>query len=265
MSQSELRLFKSVFLSLSFFLLLALPQPGAEVRVDESIRIGRVKELKGTATAKLSNGEIRDVLKDGSVFLNEELTTGPDTHIHLEFLDKTLLDMGPNAKCVLDQYVYDPANRNVSFQARMVRGVFRLVTGEIAKISPEKTKVNLPTGSLGIRGTTVLGDVTGMRTLVILSLSQGELPAGHHIVVSQTVAGKVHEVNLDEVGYGTMIEGQNMPPGKPFRVSTDVLNRILKDMGFGSSDLNKKPEPKKEPPKEENKNEDPQIYSAKFF
>ena len=40
--------------------------------------------------------------------MNDELSTGPKSHLEVTFSDDTKLTLGENAKVVIDRYVFNP-------------------------------------------------------------------------------------------------------------------------------------------------------------
>jgi hypothetical protein len=72
-------------------------------------------------------------------------------------LDGTVVSMGPNSDMVIDEFVYDPDTSSDRFLARITKGLFRFVAGKLSH-RPDQWRVNVPSGAVGIRGTTF--DVT---------------------------------------------------------------------------------------------------------
>ena len=58
--------------------------------------------------------------------------------------------MGPDAKIVLDKFVYDASPSRGTISVNLAQGAFRFITGVAPKVSYE---IKTPTASLGIRGT----------------------------------------------------------------------------------------------------------------
>ena len=67
---------------------------------------------------------------------NELVTTAARDRAHLVFLDGSSLTVGPNARVVIDRFVYDPASNSGDLAINASRGVFRLVGGRISKQKP---------------------------------------------------------------------------------------------------------------------------------
>jgi len=118
-------------------------------------------------TVKTSNGEAK-IIRSGSpetamvgrpIQQNDVVVTGADGAIGVTFSDSTMLSLGPNTEITVDKYVFDPKAGNVSFTANMARGTLQFISGEIAKLSPDAVKVNIPTGSIAVRGTRFLVEV----------------------------------------------------------------------------------------------------------
>ncbi len=118
-------------------------------------------------TIKTSNGDAK-IIRSGSpeaamvgrpIRQNDVVATGADGAIGVTFTDSTMLSLGPNTEITVDKYVFDPKANNASFTANMAKGTLQFISGEIAKLSPDAVKVNIPTGTIAIRGTRFLVEV----------------------------------------------------------------------------------------------------------
>jgi hypothetical protein len=84
------------------------------------------------------------------VHQDEIIITGNAASAEVELLDRTKLAVGPDAKIVLDKFVYDASAAPGSISIQITKGAFRFITG----IAPKSAyKINTPTASLGVRGT----------------------------------------------------------------------------------------------------------------
>jgi hypothetical protein len=52
----------------------------------------------------------------------------------------------------IDEYVYTPGGKKSNCALRFVRGVFRVITGQITKLNPERFRVKTRMATIGIRG-----------------------------------------------------------------------------------------------------------------
>jgi hypothetical protein len=99
----------------------------------------------------LESGQNSKALLKGTVLHQDEIiVTGADALAEVELLDKTKLAVGPDARFVLDKFVYDPGTSSASIAINLSKGAFRFLTGLAPK---ESYEIKTPTASLGIRGT----------------------------------------------------------------------------------------------------------------
>ena len=67
--------------------------------------------------------------------------------------DNSLLSAGPNSVVSLDRFAFDAATNQGQFDTSLRKGSLSVVSGRIAKQSPDAMKVRTPSSILGIRGT----------------------------------------------------------------------------------------------------------------
>jgi len=113
---------------------------------------GVVKTAKGAAHAE--RGAIRVPLVPGArVNQGDRIVTGSDGYLGLTLRDDTLLTLGPGSVLALDAYGFDPKTHDGNFLASLTKGVLSVVTGLIAKRSPESFVVKTRISTMGVRGT----------------------------------------------------------------------------------------------------------------
>jgi hypothetical protein len=86
------------------------------------------------------------------VYLGDVVSTGSDGRAGISFNDGSAFDLSPNARMVMDEFVYDPNSKSNSSLLSLTKGTFTFVAGKIAKSGD--MKVNTPVATMGIRGTT---------------------------------------------------------------------------------------------------------------
>jgi hypothetical protein len=131
---------------------------------------------------------------------------------------------------VIDEFVYDPKTSKGKVTARILKGAFRFVSGKIASENPSAVKIKLPTASIGIRGTIVLGIADGTRSVVILDGIGPENNIGQN-ASSITVTAGGQTVTIYRTGWGIIVKGPDTPPGTPFRFDQAAINQILQFLG----------------------------------
>jgi len=117
--------------------------------------IGRVIALEGQAQAVSTDGAKRQLALKSPVHRGDTVTTSPASKLQISFLDDSIISMGEKGLMVMDQYVYsddDAKKENVNCVVSAAKGVFRVVTGQITKLNPERFTVRTRLATIGIRG-----------------------------------------------------------------------------------------------------------------
>lgn len=128
-----------------------------------SAKVGVTSAADGDPLGKPPTENER-VLRIGiDVQADEVVTTGGTDRAHLVFLDGTALTVGPNARVVIDKFVYDPNTKQGELALTAGKGVFRLVGGKISKTNA--ITVTTPSGTIGIRGGISIFSVSGAKTI----------------------------------------------------------------------------------------------------
>ncbi|MCJ2165405.1 MULTISPECIES: FecR domain-containing protein [unclassified Pseudodesulfovibrio] len=140
---------------LAVVLLMTLTMVTEARSAERAQTIGSVKTVSGTACLG-RNGEqlpakVGDYLLEG-----DTLITGADSSMGVIFRDDTLLSLGSRSQVRIDAFVFDPAQDNMNFLTNVTKGTAQYISGQIAKLSPEKMSVETPLSTIGIRGTRFL-------------------------------------------------------------------------------------------------------------
>ena len=80
-------------------------------------------------------------------------TTGSDGSVGITMNDDSLLSAGSNSRLALDRFVHDPSTNQGRFNVSLNRGTLAVISGRIAKQSPDAMTVRTPAAILGVRGT----------------------------------------------------------------------------------------------------------------
>ena len=84
---------------------------------------------------------------------DDVLRTGADGSVGITMRDNSLLSAGPNSILSLDKYAFDTTTNQGQFGSSLRKGSLSVVSGRIAKQSPDAMTVRTPTAILGVRGT----------------------------------------------------------------------------------------------------------------
>jgi hypothetical protein len=114
--------------------------------------IGQIKTVKGRVTIEREGrtlpGTVGTRLQSADV-----VKTGADSAVGITMDDDSLLSAGPGSVLSLDRYAFEPTTGQGRFDASLNRGTLAVISGRIAKGSPDAMTVRTPTAILGVRGT----------------------------------------------------------------------------------------------------------------
>jgi hypothetical protein len=136
-----------------FCLASILIGPGSPVAVDAFV--GVVKTMEGSAVIT-RNGETISVVTGMEIKQADVVKTDGRGTVGLVFSDDTRISMGPNTELAVDDYLFEPVERKLSFVLRLIRGTLSFLSGQMAKLSPESVQLVMPAATIGVRGTHVL-------------------------------------------------------------------------------------------------------------
>ena len=86
----------------------------------------------------------------------DTVVTGADGSAGITFIDNSLLSVGPNSVLQIERYSFNSTTHEGFFDTTLSRGTLSVVSGKIAKQSPDAMKVRTPSSILGVRGTEFL-------------------------------------------------------------------------------------------------------------
>lgn len=136
-------------------LLLALALAGhAAWAADEA---GVVKTSKGSVVLERSGDKV-DAAVGTKVFSSDRVMTGADGSVGITLRDNTLLSAGPNSTVELNKFTFNTTTHSGTIDVTVKRGTLSVISGKIAKATPEGVSFSAPGMTLGVRGTSFLID-----------------------------------------------------------------------------------------------------------
>jgi hypothetical protein len=116
---------------------------------------GHVKVSRGAVQIERA-GQKMPAEVGATVQAGDVVTTGTDGSVGITFLDNSLLSAGPNSVLAIDRFAFDSTTHQGSFESSLKQGTLAVVSGKLAKQSPDAMKVKTPAAVLGVRGTEFL-------------------------------------------------------------------------------------------------------------
>jgi hypothetical protein len=154
--------------------------------------------------------------------------------VGIKFQDDTQVQVNENSKLVIDEFVYDPKNKDAGKLAlNMASGTVRYASGAIAKNNPSKVAINTPTATIAVRGTdfSATVDELGRSTIILLPSCREDYKTVKNdckigIIDVITDAGTV---TLDQAFQATSVASRSVLPTKPvtLKLTEDAISNIL--------------------------------------
>ena len=116
---------------------------------------GHIKVSRGVVQIERA-GQKTSAAVGAVVQAGDVVTTGADGSVGITFLDNSLLSAGPDSVLAIDRFAFDSTTHQGSFESSLRKGTLAVVSGKLAKQSPEVMKVKTPAAVLGVRGTEFL-------------------------------------------------------------------------------------------------------------
>lgn len=137
---------------------LLMQQPASAAAVDTAI--GTIKVAKGGVQV-LRGGEKLAATPGVSLQVADRVVTAADGAVGITLRDNTLLSAGPNSSLSLDRFAFDSTTHAGIMDTSLKRGTLSVVSGKIAKLSPEAVRFSTPNTTLGVRGTEFVIEAAG--------------------------------------------------------------------------------------------------------
>jgi hypothetical protein len=125
---------------------------GLTAAVASAAEIGQIKVAKGQVTIE-RQGNTLPATVGARLQTSDVIKTGADGSVGITMDDDSLLSAGPNSALSLDRYLFDSTTNQGRFDTTLNKGTLAVISGRIAKQSPDAMTVRTPTAILGVRGT----------------------------------------------------------------------------------------------------------------
>ncbi len=144
-------------------------QAGADIGASP---VGQVEVLDGDASVQRVDGTVEMLQVGMKIFQNDVLQTGEDTSLSVTFVDGTIFTLASASRMIIDELIYDPDGSDNSGGFSLIQGSFVFIAGQVAKTGG--MEVNTPSSTMGIRGTTVVVEVSSENGVVTSEITLAE-------------------------------------------------------------------------------------------
>ncbi len=121
---------------------------------------GTVKTLTGSATVT-RDAAVVAVATGQRIFPGDRISASPGSYVGITLHDDTRLTIGPGSEVLIREFEFNPSSYAGGLAVAFLKGTARVITGIIAKHTPERVNFSTPTMTIGIRGTDFVVDLEG--------------------------------------------------------------------------------------------------------
>lgn len=118
---------------------------------------GIVKTSKGQVAVERAGQRLAAPV-GSRIFASDRVVTGGDGSVGITLRDNTILSAGPNSTVDLNKFSFNTTTHAGAIDATVKRGTLSVVSGKIAKATPEAVSFSAPGMTLGVRGTSFVID-----------------------------------------------------------------------------------------------------------
>ena len=173
-----------------------------------SMTFGFASEVIGVIAAgigNISNQNNEKLITGSKIHFGDTIFVKAQSNAQILLLDETALTVGEKSELTIDEFVYDPQSKVGKIVSNIKIGTVRIITGEISKKNPDNLEVNVPTGSVGARGTefVVVTDSDEKSTVVLLG--PGKKNTLGMIPGILNVSDGLNTVNISTPGFQSVV------------------------------------------------------------
>ena len=168
-----------------------------------SITFGFASEVIGVIAAGIGNISNQN---------NEKLTTGSKIYFGDTIFVKAqsnaqilLLDETEKSELTIDEFIYEPQSKVGKIVSNIKIGTVRIITGEISRQNPDNLEVNVPTGSIGARGTEFVVVTESDEKSTVVLLGPGKKNSLGMIPGTLNISDGFNTVNISTPGFQSVV------------------------------------------------------------
>ena len=173
-----------------------------------SISLGLADEIIGVIAAgvgEISNQSSQKLTTGSKIYFGDTIVTKAQSNAQILLLDETAITVGEKSELTIDEFIYDPQSKIGKIVSNIKIGTVRIITGEVSKNDPDNLEVNVPTGSIGARGTEFVVVTTADQKSTIVLLGPGKNNTLGMIPGVLNVTDGSNTVNIATPGFQSVV------------------------------------------------------------
>ena len=172
------------------------------------ISITSANEFIGVIAAGVGDilNQKNEKLSTGSkIYFGDTIIVKAQSNAQILLLDETALTVGEKSEITIDEFIYDPQSKVGKIVSNIKIGTVKIITGEISKKNPDNLEVNVPTGSVGARGTEFVVVTESDEKSTVVLLGPGKKNTLGMIPGTLNVTDGFNTVNISTPGFQSVV------------------------------------------------------------
>ena len=153
----------------------------------------------------ISNQKNEKLITGSKIYFGDTIIVSKQSNAQILLLDETALTIGEKSELTIDDFVYDPQTKVGKIVSNIKVGTVRVITGEISKQNPDNLEVNIPTGSVGARGTEFIVVTESDKKSTVVLLGPGKRNTLGMIPGILNVSDGSNTVNISTPGFQSVV------------------------------------------------------------
>ena len=153
----------------------------------------------------ISNQKNEKLITGSKIYFGDTIIVSEQSNAQILLLDETALTIGEKSELTIDDFVQDPQTKVGKIVSNIKVGTVRVITGEISKQNPENLEVNIPTGSVGARGTEFIVVTESDKKSTVVLLGPGKRNTLGMIPGILNVSDGSNTVNISTPGFQSVV------------------------------------------------------------
>lgn len=121
---------------------------------------GTIKRVSGTVVIERA-GQQMPAAVGMPVHREDRIVTGTPGSVGISLIDDTLLTAGAATRLELAEVQFNATTHEGRLLVRLFKGAIHVITGLIARESPQNVRIETPTAVMGVRGTEFIVETLG--------------------------------------------------------------------------------------------------------
>ena len=169
---------------------------------------GFANEMIGVISAgigEISNQKNEKLSTGSKIYFGDTILVKEKSNAQILLLDETALTVGEKSELTIDEFIYDPKSKIGKIVSNIKIGTVRVITGEISKKNPDNLEVNVPTGSVGARGTEFVVVTESDEKSTVVLLGPGKKNTLGMVPGILNVSDGFNTVNISTPGFQSVV------------------------------------------------------------